>query len=485
MDKNLICAIDKYLADHTNEIVDTLFGFVGIPSISRSDLAEPGAPFGKECRRMLDNAKKVFEDHGFKADVMSDGHYGLAEIGGKNGKTIGVFAHSDVVPTGDGWIYTDDPFKPVIKDGCMIGRGVDDNKSGLVMALYIPEILKAGGVELQSRYLVFVGSSEETGMDDIEFFTGDASQIMPDVCLVPDGSFPVCAGEKSICRYHAISTVPFKDIIEFEGGFAYNVVLDKINVKLRYSNALYADCIKIAEKGEVSVSADGDIINVKAVGVAKHAAMPDGGINAAHVFAENFKDCPSLCQSDRKLLSDVALLTGDFYAEKVGIAHEDFLGKLTFVNGMCRLEDDGRVNISVDIRHGCTLDSETLSEKIHAAMEKLCWNAEITEINTGYGYDRQSEFVKLLESVYNDCAVAAGQTGDESYYSAGGTYSRMLKNSYTIGTEAYYLPATRPEMPAGHGSFHQCDESMPINRFIEAIKIGALMVTELDKKLNM
>ena len=48
-------------------------------------------------------------------------------------KLLMLCGHSDVVPVGDSWIYTQ-PFEPIIKGDTLIGRGVSDNKSGEMLA---------------------------------------------------------------------------------------------------------------------------------------------------------------------------------------------------------------------------------------------------------------------------------------------------------------------------------------------------------------
>ena len=81
----------------------------------------------------MQKCTKLFSDRGFSAEIFNDSGYALVTLGSGE-KTIGIFSHSDVVPVGDDWLYTK-PFEPVIKDGALIGRGVEDNKSGIMAAL--------------------------------------------------------------------------------------------------------------------------------------------------------------------------------------------------------------------------------------------------------------------------------------------------------------------------------------------------------------
>ena len=125
--------MDKYLASHKDEILDTIITLAKYPSIME-DAAE-NAPFGKPCRECLDKTVELMNAKGFSAKVSSDGSYGLATFG-EGEKTIGIFAHTDVVPVSpEDWIYTK-PFEPIVKEGCIIGRGALDDKSAVAISLY-------------------------------------------------------------------------------------------------------------------------------------------------------------------------------------------------------------------------------------------------------------------------------------------------------------------------------------------------------------
>ena len=70
---------------------------------------QPDAPFGEVPAACLDKALEIAEGYGFT--VKNVDHYaGYAEIG-EGEQVIGVLAHLDVVPAGEGW--KTDPFTPV------------------------------------------------------------------------------------------------------------------------------------------------------------------------------------------------------------------------------------------------------------------------------------------------------------------------------------------------------------------------------------
>ena len=69
-DKKIVEALaDQWIADHKQEMVEELKKWVSHPSVSRADLAALGAPFGPDCRKMLDLA---LERCRFSEVVVSD-----------------------------------------------------------------------------------------------------------------------------------------------------------------------------------------------------------------------------------------------------------------------------------------------------------------------------------------------------------------------------------------------------------------------------
>ncbi|MCA6916646.1 hypothetical protein LF941_14725 [Pectobacterium versatile] len=49
----LLPKIEHWIAAQRDSLIDELATWIAIPSVSRADLAQPGAPFGPECDRVL------------------------------------------------------------------------------------------------------------------------------------------------------------------------------------------------------------------------------------------------------------------------------------------------------------------------------------------------------------------------------------------------------------------------------------------------
>ena len=105
--------VEKILADYREEMIKTLQAWVRIPSVKGE--AAPGAPFGAENRRALDQAMADCRRMGFETQIV-DGYAGHADLGqGSTRDALAILAHLDVVPTGDGW--SRDPFGAQRIDG--------------------------------------------------------------------------------------------------------------------------------------------------------------------------------------------------------------------------------------------------------------------------------------------------------------------------------------------------------------------------------
>lgn len=102
-------------------------------------------------------------------------------------KTLGLFAHADVVEVSDDWVHTA-PFEPLEKEGYLIGRGVLNDKSAVVISLYCAKILKELNIPFNSKLVMFTGSNEETGMEDVENYV--KTHAAPDFSLACDTAFP-------------------------------------------------------------------------------------------------------------------------------------------------------------------------------------------------------------------------------------------------------------------------------------------------------
>jgi succinyl-diaminopimelate desuccinylase len=421
----------------------------------------------------------LFQKGGFDAKIYHESGYSLIGFG-EGEKTIGIFTHSDVVPVGDDWLYTK-PFEPVIKNGALIGRGVEDNKSGIMAAFCAMEFFKKYDIPLKSRLQLFIGSNEETGMEDIMAFRNE--QPMPEISLIPDAEFPCSTGEKGICQLYATSGQELCDMIDFCGGEAFNIVLDKVTATLKYSEELEKEIMERIKDDEAldAKSSDGTI-RICAKGIAKHASIPEGSVNAAYLLARLLADIKALSDADRKVMQDAAHILSCPFGTSMGIDFcDDLFGKLTFVNGIAAVKEQ-KLRLSFDMRYSSVLDAKELVNDTKAAFEKMGWSIEVEDNKPGFSIDADSKIPEIFEGIYKEV------TGfdKKSFKLGGGTYARNLKNAFSVGTFTQTADRKTPilEMPAGHGGAHQCDEMIDIESFFTAVRIIIHYLIAMDEEIN-
>lgn len=469
--------IVAWMDEHREKIIQDWIELSKIPSI-RSE-ALPGAPFGAACAEALHKAAELCAERGFTVRVNDEGGYALAECGDGE-KTIGLFGHTDVVPVGDGWIYTE-PFEPVIVEGSLIGRGVSDNGSGVMISMCVMELLRDCGIPLRSRLQAFLGSNEESGMEDINVFV--KNEKMPELSFIPDSGFSCSLGEKGIFRLWNECRKPLQAVRSCRGGEAFNIVLDAVEMILEPNAELEVELrgkMEEAEGYSLSVLEDGALC-LKTKGIAKHASSPEGSRNALLMAAGILVECATLNANDREIMQSLCKLLQSPYGEGMGIAHEDVhFGKLTSVNGMVEMREKF-LRVSLDIRYGASLSAEKVEEKTRAAWDAHGWTMKIWSNRAGFETDPASKVPEVMTAVYRDV------TGLEAkpFYMSGGTYSRYLKNAFAIGTAAGVAERKAPklELPAGHGGAHQCDERADLEEFFQAMRVVAHAIIACDAEL--
>lgn len=467
--------MDEYIDAHKDEIIDDLFQLVRIPSVKSE--AKPDAPFGEECARALDETVALFERNGFKTDINHTNGYALSYYG-DGAKSIGIFSHTDVVPVDDRWQVCP-PFEPTIKDGYIFGRGCNDDKSGVIEALYAAKMIRDLGLAFKSRLVIFSGSNEETGMEDIVAFA--KNETMPDVSLVPDAMYPCVCGERSMVKFDIISKKSLHAVKKFHGGEAFNIVLGQVDAELIYSDELWSQISNACEGNDrFVISRDADTIYVTSKGIPKHVMEAESSLNAARIMAEMLCKCDAMGDGDIAILKELAAYLRDCYGTGFGIAHEDeVFGKLVCANGIVRLREDGKLVVTFDCRIGLSYDLDDVKGQIISACG-AAWDYEGTPGTVGYNMPDDAPVKLAMEDVYESIS---GIKGPKGFRIAGGTYARNLKNALPIGTVADYK-ADKLHMPEGHGGVHQPDEMISVDGFLEAVKILACAILELDKLIN-
>lgn len=437
--------IRNYISNHKEEITETLKELVRIPSVKGK--AEDGAPFGKECTKVLERIHSIYKENGFESKLYKDGGY-LLSFYGEGERSLGMFAHADVVSVDDKWIFAN-PFEPIEKDGYLIGRGVLDDKVGVVTALYCAKMLKELNIPFNSRLVMFAGANEETGMGDIKNYVKEHTP--PDFSLVTDCAFPLFRGDKGILQIEAACKTKFNEIEDFSGGKSVNITLGEAFAKI----------------GNETISEEG---------VSCHGALPQGSVNAGYLLAEKLLKDFNLCENDKNIIKFISRLLKDYDGNFIGIAaNDETFGMLTCTNGIIKMQD-GRIKLTFDIRYGISVDYEEMKQKIIEFFAENGWNVEIILEKKPFLISEDNHYLKKCLKAYSEIT---GKENPPTYINSGATHAGELPCAVEVGSDLY--GGAPKDMPKGHGNAHQPDECINIDGFLKAIEIVMNMLIECDK----
>jgi len=116
-----------------------------------------------------------------------------------------IMSHLDVVPEGELSSWESDPWKVVVKDGKLYGRGVEDNQQGIVSSVFAAlAFVKQGIIPERTIKLLFIADEEVGSKFGIQYLLENHSLFgKDDIIVVPDGGSAdgteIEVAEKNIC----------------------------------------------------------------------------------------------------------------------------------------------------------------------------------------------------------------------------------------------------------------------------------------------
>ena len=445
MDQKIHALIDSY----RDELIATLARWIEVPSLK--DEPAPGAPFGKEVRRMLDVAMADAAAMGFEPRDF-DG-YACDLTLGDAPEAVAVLGHLDVVPAGDGWQTP--PFTAVIEGDRIIGRGSIDDKGPTLAALYAMRAIKEAGVPLKKSIRMILGCDEESGWEDMAYYATHAD--MPKVGFSPDASFPIINTEKAML--HAFINAPLSEnglqVKQLWTGERVNVIPGECKAllsggaDLAEKVAAYAAKVNLPYTAEVT--ADG--VWVTAEGIPGHSAYPEGRRNAIGMMLLLLKELGA----EGPLLTLANAIGMESNGASLGCACADEVsGPLTCNMGILHLEN-GAITASLDMRVPVTADLDQLEANARAALPGFAFLH--VEKKEPHHVPAESELVSQLLAAYHE------ESGLDAYPTStgGGTYAKVLKQGVAFGAA----------FPDDEDLAHQAGEYASISGLMKAAKIYA------------
>lgn len=460
--------IDAFIDAHVDEMIEDICELCRINSEKMP--YEEGMPYGPGAAECLEAALDMAEGYGF--DVTDyDGFVGCVDLN-ELPKQLDILAHLDVVPAGEGWEVTE-PFKPIVKDGKLYGRGTADDKGPAVAALYAMRAVKELGIPLKKNVRLIMGTDEECGSSDIHHYYKVEKEAP--MTFSPDAEYPVINTEKGRLPGHFTaeweSSEALPRLVSIQAGTKINVVPGKAKatvVGFTTEQLHEAAGQAGAETGvsfEFSYTEDHAVIT--AVGKGAHASTPEDGINAitgllSMLLKLPFAECP---QMDMVRKMAALMPHGDVNGTTLGVDMADEIsGRLTLAFSMLEVNETS-LDGQFDSRCPVCANEENVLQVIKKAMADQGLTLLNDSMTPPHHVDGDSPFIRTLLKAYEDYT---GQKG-ECQSTGGGTYVHDLKNGVAFGAS----------MPGTDNKMHGADEFAVVEHLVVSAKIFAQVIVEL------
>ncbi|WP_460104474.1 dipeptidase [Pseudomonas sp. S2_D10] len=469
---------------------ETLKELVAIPTFRKDGVAQHENP---EFLKIADKIKSLAEAFNLNFRNIDNRVYEIS-LEGSGDEVVGIHAHADVVPvTPDNWVLKDgtrlDPFKVTQVGDRMYGRGTEDDKNGIVVALYAMKIIKEEKLPLARNFKLLVDTTEETTGDAIPYYF--ERNPTPNYNLALDGGYPVVIAEKGYGTVMANFTRRAAqgkgaEITALTGGLATNQI-PSTSVATFASDKpaqLAASLLKAATdyakrnggNFEVSTQVVGKDVQLTFTGVSAHSSEPESGVNPVARMLGLINGLDGKVTLKHNHITDAARYAADnwgldYLGKKLGIGFSDaFMGPLTASLTYVGM-DEKTLKLAVNLRVPVGKTTEALKTEI--AGKLAAWSKK-SHIAVAFDYsidepmyrNPEGEWVKAL------LAVASENLGMEHKYgtSAGATSVHDLPNGVQFGLA----------MPDVKYTGHNDNEFKTVEQFLLDLQI----VTEMMGRIG-
>ncbi|MFJ4350168.1 dipeptidase [Pseudomonas sp. NPDC089428] len=509
---NLAATLDAYLAgkplatEQQNEInrllglytrikyakaaTENLRELVAIPTFSVDGVPQHENP---EFLKIADKIKALAEGFGLTFRNVDNRVYEISLGEGK--EVVGIHAHADVVPVNpDNWKLADgtrlDPFKVTQVGDRMYGRGTEDDKNGIIVALYALKVAKDENLPLARQFKLLIDTTEETSGDAIPYYF--ERNPTPDYNLALDGGYPVVIAEKGYGTVMASfskrpATGQGAEIINLTGGLATNqipttsvatLVGDNPQALAKDLKNAGADYVK-RNGGDFSIDAkaDGKNVLLTVTGVSAHSSEPESGINPVARMLDFLNGLGQQVPLKHNHFTDAARYAADnwgldYLGKQLGIGFEDpFMGPLTTSLTFVGVDDKG-LKLAVNLRIPKGKPLATLKDQLADKLGK--WTRQShTSVAFDYSLDEpmfrnpEGEWVKALLDVASENLGMKHEFGT----SAGATSVHDLPNGVQFGLA----------MPDVKYTGHNDNEFKTVEQFMLDLQIVSEMVARIGQ----
>ncbi|HPF56297.1 MAG TPA: Sapep family Mn(2+)-dependent dipeptidase, partial [Clostridiales bacterium] len=425
--------INAFLDENRENMVADICNLIAINSVRGE--AAPDKPFGEAPAAALKKTEEICRRFGL--EPVNDQNFALSAVVNDKPVRLDILAHLDIVEAGDGW--DTDPFHAVVKDGKIYGRGSSDDKGPAVAAIYAAAAVKKFCPDLTGNCRLVLGSSEETGSEDIRHFY--AAHEKAPMSFSPDAEYPVINiekgsyGPKFYAEWEVCNAVP--RVLKLVGGKTNNIVPKTAWAQIAIS---LDDLVDACEKAGKETGAMFDIVpespevfKVTVTGEGAHASMPERGNNAQTALIKMLASLSLAdCGSTRAIKAFNELFPhGDTSGKALGIEQKDDIsGALTLNFGVLDLGETG-FTARFDSRVPICANQETVSKPVAEKLTAHGFTVDSLQMKAAHYTPAESPLVKVLLKIYEQHTGSKGKC----LAIGGGTYVHDIEGGVAFGCE--------------------------------------------------
>ena len=475
-------------AKYGQQAIESLRQLVAIPTFKTEGIPSHQSPAMKELGIVVKDLAAKF---GLSFQNIDDRVFVIDFPGNKAGKQIALHAHADVVPVNpESWVLEDgtklDPFKLTFINDRMYGRGAEDDKNGIIVAMYAMRVIKEEGLSLFNNFKLLIDTTEESGSDAIPYYL--ERHPTPDFNLALDGGYPVVIAEKGygtlMANFPVRSTnAPY--IEQITGGLATNQIPNKSVITIQGGNndlasklQQQADNFVKQQGGDFSIKTvqNGDQLAVTVTGVSAHSSSPESGINPVSRALLFIHQSQKSLGINSNHITDAAHYAAenfglDYLGNQFGAAYaHDFMGPLTMALTFIDINDQ-QMRLAVNLRAPVGKEMNALKQDVKSKLDS--WLQE-SGINMTYSHAQRSPMYRNPEGKWVNALldVATQNLGLPRKFesSAGATSIHDLPNGVQFGLS----------MPNEKYTGHNANEFKRVEQFMLDLRI----VTEMMHRLG-
>jgi acetylornithine deacetylase/succinyl-diaminopimelate desuccinylase-like protein len=194
LDKALVEPVSQFINDSFPQAIGQLGEMVKIPGIAWEAFDANNLERSAELVAEYFTELNFFDWVQIRRAPKPNGEMGspavVARRAGKpNRPHVLLYAHHDVQPPGDSALWETEPFTATLKGDRLFGRGVSDDKSGIITHLYAIRALQQLADQVEIGVSIFIEGEEEAGSDSFEnFLAENREDLAADLIIVADSA---------------------------------------------------------------------------------------------------------------------------------------------------------------------------------------------------------------------------------------------------------------------------------------------------------